>query len=192
MNEDLERIIAALQPQRCSAVEVAGHLRSHYPWANYTALDYPDFDLCVSIPTRQFDVVVCEQVLEHVPDPIHATRTLYALCKPGATLIVSTPFLVRVHREPTDFWRYTPAGLERLLGHVGFADIDVKAWGNPRCVSGNLRHWAKHRPWQSLRNVSDVPCVVWATARRPHIGGVPEWTWRAQPVTNCSDSSHVP
>jgi SAM-dependent methyltransferase len=54
-------------------------------------------------------------VLEHVPDPITATRNLLQLLRPGGHLIVNTPFLVRIHGSPGDFWRFTPDGMRLLL-----------------------------------------------------------------------------
>ena len=44
---------------------------------------------------------------------------LRKLCAPGGHVIVSTPFLVRVHELPLfalhDYWRFTPRGLRLLL-----------------------------------------------------------------------------
>jgi SAM-dependent methyltransferase len=38
-----------------------------------------------------FDVVLCTEVLEHVPDPLAALRGLRRLLAPGGTLVLSTP-----------------------------------------------------------------------------------------------------
>ena len=68
-------------------------------------------------------MVICEQVLEHVADPCAARQ------EPGPPLparrgvIVSTPFLIRVHELPAygmrDYWRFTPRGLQTLLERAG-------------------------------------------------------------------------
>ena len=63
-------------------------------------LNYPEFDLCAPTPQDTYDVVICEQVLEHVIDPFDAARNLRALCKPGGHVVVTTPFLIKVHELP--------------------------------------------------------------------------------------------
>jgi SAM-dependent methyltransferase len=167
MNRDLDRRITQLNPSHQDAVEVSGHMHGGRAWRSYTTLDFPAFDLCTSEPADQFDVVLCEQVLEHVPDPLSAVKNLFRLCRPGGTLLVSTPFLVRVHPIPEDYWRFTEAGLTRLLEWGGFERVDVASWGNRRCVNANAKLWARKQPWHSLRNEPELPVVVWASARRP-------------------------
>jgi SAM-dependent methyltransferase len=133
---------------------------------------YPEFDICAPIaePGR-FDLVICEQVLEHVADPLRAATNLRELCAPGGRVVVSTPFLVRVHELPAfdmrDYWRFTPRGLRTLLERGGLQVDEVASWGNRDCVSGNFDRWPAYRWWHSLRNEPDLPVQVWAFARRP-------------------------
>jgi Methyltransferase domain len=113
--------------------------------------------------------VICEQVLEHVPDPWAAASNLRAMCAPNGHVIVSTPFLVRVHELPLfamgDYWRFTPRGLRTLLEGVGLQVDTMGSWGNRACVIGNFDRWAARRPWHSMRNEPDFPVQVWAFAR---------------------------
>jgi SAM-dependent methyltransferase len=54
-------------------------------------------DLCAGypeIPSNAFDVVICEQVLEHLPTLEHAVRTLERVLKPGGRLIVGVPIFL--------------------------------------------------------------------------------------------------
>lgn len=168
MNAAVQRAIAALPPEECDAAEISGTAHQHRPWRSYRHLDYPEFDLCR--PPRPlpgpFDVVVCEQVLEHVVNPITAVRTLHELLRPKGVLIANTPFLVRLHYVPGDYWRFTPDGLEVLLRAGGFTDVTIGSWGNRWAVTANLgADWLRYRPWHSLRNNPDTPAVVWAVAR---------------------------
>ncbi len=88
-------------------------------------------------------------------------------------MIVSTPFLVRVHELPMyglkDYWRFTPRGLRTLLERVGLAVEQVSSWGNRDCVVGNFDRWPAYRRWLSLRDEPDLPVQVWAFARRPPV-----------------------
>lgn len=166
MNQRLGELIRSLPPEQCDAVEISGDLHRHHPWKSYRTLRFPDFDLCSSEPEGAFDVVICEQVLEHVVDPWRAARTLRQLSRPGGCILVSTPFLIRVHEEPADFWRFTPDGLKTLLQSADLEVQSLGSWGNRACVRGNFRYWAPHRAWRSLRNESAFPVMVWALARR--------------------------
>ena len=86
-------------------------------------------------------------------------------------MIVSTPFLIRVHELPhydmRDYWRFTPRGLRTLLERGGLEVDEVDSWGNRRLRRRQLRRWPAFRRWHSLRNEPDLPVQVWAFARRP-------------------------
>ena len=172
LNRAVDAYIASLGPDRLTAAEISGDGRAHHPWRAFTSLNYPEFDLCA--PHGQvgtFDVVICEQVLEHVEDPRAAAANLHALCVPGGHVIVSTPFLIRVHELPAygmkDYWRFTPRGLSKLLTDAGLIVDHVEGWGNRDCIVGNLDRWPAYRRWQSLRSEPDRYVQVWAFARRP-------------------------
>lgn len=60
-------------------------------WRAFRLLDYPDFDLCAPVTDpERFDVVVREQVLEHVIDPYLAVENLFELCRPGGHAVRSS------------------------------------------------------------------------------------------------------
>jgi SAM-dependent methyltransferase len=172
MNGAIAAHIDSLDPSRLSAAEISGESHAARPWKEFTSLNYPEFDLCAPVGDRgRFDVVICEQVLEHVPDPWGAAANLRELTEPGGHVIVSTPFLIKEHEFPLfdlrDYWRFTPRGLRTLLESAGLTVGTVDTWGNRRCVTGNLRRWSSYRPWHSLRNDPELAVQVWAFARNP-------------------------
>jgi len=170
MNQSVAAKIDSLGPEKLNVAEISGDLHSHRPWSEYTALSWPEFDLSAPLTQkRSFDLVICEQVLEHVPDPWAAARNLFELCRPGGRLIVSTPFLVKLHEEffQLDYWRFTPRGLQTLLTGAGFEIEQLESWGNRACVVGNFTSWSGYRRWHSLRNEPGFPVQVWAFAKRP-------------------------
>lgn len=170
MNRDIADWLDRLDVTALDAAEVSGRIRGHVGWKSYAALEFPAFDLLLSEPPGEFDVVICEQVLEHVADPDAALRTLRGMTRPGGWLLVSTPFLLRIHGAPDDYWRFTPSGLKVLLERQGFVVEKMASWGNRAAVVSNLRRWSHYRPWRSLCNDDELPVVVWAIARPPSQG----------------------
>lgn len=172
MNQAIERHLRALGPSALSAAEISGDGQAGLGWRAFRSLDYPDFDLCAPVTDpERFDVVVCEQVLEHVIDPFLAAENLFELCRPGGHAVVSTPFLIKQHELPLfgmlDYWRFTPRGLQVVLERAGFVVDQVDSWGNRAGVMGNLDRWSAARSWLPLQNRKDLAVVVWAFAHRP-------------------------
>ena len=175
MDRAVDEYLSGLGTEQLAGAEISGNAHAKRLWSSFQSLDYPDFDLCAPLTAGgRFDVVICEQVLEHVVDPYAAVANLRGLVRPGGHVIVTTPFLVRVHELAEyglcDYWRFTPRGLRVLLERAGLEVIDVGSWGNRVCVQANLSRWSAYRAWQPLRNEPDVPLQVWAIARRPPEG----------------------
>ena len=86
-------------------------------------------------------------------------------------MIVSTPFLVKIHELAlfgmNDYWRFTPRGLRVLLENAGLAVDEVRSWGNRSCVVGNFDIWPAYREGQPLESEPDLPVQVWAFATNP-------------------------
>jgi SAM-dependent methyltransferase len=81
-----------------------------------------------SIPVGDdsFDVVVCTQVLEHVPQPSAALREFRRVLRSGGVLIATVPFVWEEHETPYDYYRYTRYGIKHLAQSAGFSDVVVK------------------------------------------------------------------
>jgi SAM-dependent methyltransferase len=62
-----------------------------------------------------FEVVLCNQVLEHCDDPAHAVRELHRVLVPGGVALASTHGVQVYHPAPDDLWRWTHTGLARLF-----------------------------------------------------------------------------
>jgi SAM-dependent methyltransferase len=69
----------------------------------------------IPVDEASFDVVLCLQVLEHVPDPAAAVRELRRVVKLGGRVLLSTHGVYPFHPNPDDLWRWTHDGLERLF-----------------------------------------------------------------------------
>lgn len=80
---------------------------------------------------ESFDIILCTEVLEHLPDPIKALEEFQRLIKKGGILILTAPFCSLTHFAPyhysTGFNRYF---YEYHLGHLGFKIEEVTTNGN--------------------------------------------------------------
>ncbi len=87
------------------------------------------------VADESYDVALCTEVLEHVPDPAEFLARTRRCLRPGGRLVLTVPFAARWHFIPHDYWRYTPASLDLLLKGAGFVGVHVKARGNPLTVA---------------------------------------------------------
>ena len=137
----------------------------------YISREYPAYDICDRPLDDTFDLIIAEQVFEHLLWPYRAAlaRNVYRMLKPGGSFLITTPFL-KIHPVPNDCSRWTETGMKHLLAECGFAldQIQTGSWGNRRCVEANLgNRWQIYQRWRhSLENEPDYPVVVWAIARK--------------------------
>lgn len=170
MYDKVREIVDRLRPAGLDVLEISGKYWENKGFKSYTSPQYPEFDVCAGPLNRQFDLIIAEQVLEHVLWPYRAVKHVYQMLKPGGHFLVSTPFLLRIHNEPIDCSRWTELGMKHLLAEGGFPinKIETGSWGNRDCVRENLKgKWVKYRSrFHSLKNEPDYPVVVWALAEK--------------------------
>lgn len=169
MQREQHALLAAIDSQTLSALEISGDHWREYGFASYEKVTYPDFDICAQRTPRQYGIILAEQVWEHLLWPYRATRNVLEMLEPGGYFMVSVPFLVRVHGYPIDCSRWTELGLKHLLAECGFPIESIKtgSWGNKSSIIASFRSWRNYVPWvHSLRNEPNFPQVVWAFARK--------------------------
>ncbi len=120
------------------AYQVAGQeevsdLRPLFPGQRYVGCDMragPGVDLVLdlaglSLPDGAAQTAVCVDTLEHVFEARRALDELHRILAPSGVLLISAPMHFRIHDYPEDFWRFTPACIERLL--LPF-DLSIVGW----------------------------------------------------------------
>jgi hypothetical protein len=79
------------------------------------------------VGSQSVDVVLCTQVLEHVPEPQAVIAEIHRMLKPGGRLLLTVPSIFPQHGGPGDYWRYTADGLTWMLRDFERVDIRVEA-----------------------------------------------------------------
>lgn len=162
-------MLQPLQPAKLDVLEIsAGQYWQTVGFKSFTAANYPEFDISKNVLAERYDLIIADQVFEHVLWPYRASRNVYSMLKPGGHFLITTPFLIRVHAIPHDCTRWTETGIKHFLNECGFPmdGIQTGSWGNRSCVKANFSKWARKGWFGSLRNEPDFPVVVWALATK--------------------------
>lgn len=64
---------------------------------------------------RQFDLVLCLETLEHAKNPWQIAKEIQRIVSQEGIVIISTPFNHPLHLHPSDYYRFTPFGLQELF-----------------------------------------------------------------------------
>ena len=73
-----------------------------------------------AVEDSSVDVVLSSQVLEHVTSPTVYLDEARRILRGNGLLILSTHGVWRYHPDPTDYWRWTSAGLTKVITDAGF------------------------------------------------------------------------
>lgn len=166
-----EQHIRAIGAGTCDTLEISPDLTDNWSrlgFKSYSTVGYPDFDICAMQLEAKFNVIIADNVFEHVRAPVLASRNVHAMLKEDGVFLISAPFLFKVHARPHDYWRWTKDGLREVLVEAGFNrdKISLHDWGNRGCAVANLDRIVPYGWGRSLENDDDFPLMVWAFAKK--------------------------
>jgi SAM-dependent methyltransferase len=99
-------------------------------------------DLCEprSLPAATFDCVILTQTLHLLPDLSAAITNLWNSLASGGVLLITVPALSRYDPVDHDYWRFTPAGLRRLLSTElpDIAGIEIESFGDAVAAAASM------------------------------------------------------
>ena len=168
---EMSRLIATLPIGNMDALEISGSRWAKGGFRSFVSTHIAGYDVCDKPLPDSFDIIIAEQVFEHLLWPHRAAKNVYAMLRPGGYFLVSTPFLQKIHEDPADCSRWTETGIKYLLADSGFnlEDIQTWSWGNRAAVRANLnpdKYPLYYPGFSNLENEPLFPVQVWALARR--------------------------
>ena len=96
----------------------------------YGKIDYVSDINSIPVPDASFDVILCTEVLEHVPEPIAALREMARILKPGGRLLLTAPAMSGLHQLPYHFYSgYTPFWYRHFCEKFGLQVAEVSPNG---------------------------------------------------------------
>ncbi|QNJ21543.1 hypothetical protein SynMITS9220_00211 [Synechococcus sp. MIT S9220] len=108
-----------------------------------------DFLLLDSDLDNFFKSALCIEVLEHVQHYDKFIFKLSELTASSSRILISVPWLVPIHSDPFDYWRFTPSALTLLFNDSSFEIESLYCMGNIFDVCLDLLqfylHTFKHR-----------------------------------------------
>jgi len=114
-----------------------------------------------------FDNLFHTEVLEHIYHPGQFLAECRRVLKPSGAMLFTVPFQARYHYIPHDYFRYTPAALQKMLGEAGFRQIEIRPRGSDltvaayKCVSVTYR-WMRSGPAGILAGILFSPVTILA------------------------------
>jgi len=100
----------------------------------------------IPLASERFDLVICTQVLEYVPEPAMAIAEMHRVLKPGGCMVLSVPSMA-MRDADEEYWRFLPHALRLLVGP--FAESEVVPEGGSiigffRTVNGCLNAFCRY------------------------------------------------
>ncbi|MBN1439310.1 MAG: class I SAM-dependent methyltransferase [Anaerolineales bacterium] len=91
----------------------------NFDLARTGAVDVVGDALALPFPDSSFALVLSQETVEHIADPFRAVREMARVLRPGGTLYLQAPFVIGYHPGPEDYWRFSRAGMRRLVEQAG-------------------------------------------------------------------------
>jgi SAM-dependent methyltransferase len=169
MYRECFRLIEELDASRLRVLEISpgsNRIWSRCGFKSIQYVDYPEFDFCNDRVEETSDLIIADQVFEHLLWLYRVGKNVYRMLVPGGHFLVTTPFLVRVHASgeaiPFDCSQWTELGLRHFLAECGFSMEGMKSgsWRNRQAVVGNFKAWVRPVWWRRMHNEPDFPVTL--------------------------------
>ena len=94
----------------------------------YTILDYESEITSIPVSDESFDVILCTEVIEHIPEPFLAIKEMARILKNNGMLLLTAPLGSFIHQKPYHFYSgFTPYWYKEFLPKAGFEIISIES-----------------------------------------------------------------
>jgi SAM-dependent methyltransferase len=98
---------------------------------NLELADAPNIDIIgcgARLPFRSnsVDLVIAQEVLEHVADFLNLVNEIHRVLKPGGVFFCQVPFQIGFHPGPSDYWRFSRQALEHVFSAPHWAREELR------------------------------------------------------------------
>jgi len=142
-------------------------IRNMFPVSSeFTPTSFPQTNIMKlsKFKSNTYDVVVTDQVLEHVPNPFVAVSEIYRVLKKEGICISTSCSFNPIH-DSVDYFRYTKDGFREI--HSIFKKILLlETWGNRQAIGNYSLHGYKSFDVRKRQND-----LIMATSNDP------VWPW---------------
>ena len=83
----------------------------------------------IPLAENSIDAIICHSVLEHVRDPLLATKELHRILRPGGKIFVHVPSIYPYHARKgsyPDYWRFFDDTLLVMFGNFSHFEIEKR------------------------------------------------------------------
>ena len=170
MNQETDRLIRSLDWEHASTLEISGDKWVNFGFQHYRSVAFPDYDVCSDVLDEKFDIIIVEQVFEHLLWPYRAARNVFEMLIPMEPCSLARHFSLKfiiprwIARDgrKSDFGiclqRVDLISIVLRLGHGVIGHASVRTGGNgqsiiPGCIPSKTNpsslsafgHWPGNR-----------------------------------------------
>jgi SAM-dependent methyltransferase len=118
-----------------------------------------------------FDLVVTQEVLEHVPSLFVAIQEIHRFLKAGGFAYIQLPFVIGFHPCPNYYWWFTHKGLSELVLSAGLTIVKTAVAVGPAvglyrilveflAILFSVFYWRLYKPFKLLFSILCYP-IKW-------------------------------
>lgn len=97
-----------------------------------------DLNKPLPLPDNRYDTILISEVFEHIAEPDMLWAELTRILKPGGKMLVSVPFLYKIHEAPHDYFRYTEFALKNYATKNNLRVVELESFGGLPLVLTDL------------------------------------------------------